>query len=74
MIGRALILIGLVLVVAGGLIFLIERAVGERGWRLPGDIVWRGDGWRIYAPLGTALLVSLILTILLNLLVWLIRR
>lgn len=33
---------------------------------LPGDIVVKRDNFTLYAPLGTMLLVSIVLTILLN--------
>ena len=33
---------------------------------LPGDIVFKRDNFTLYAPLGTMLLVSIVLTILLN--------
>ncbi|HHQ42322.1 MAG TPA: DUF2905 domain-containing protein [Chromatiales bacterium] len=38
--------------------------------RLPGDIVIERDGFRLYIPLMTSLLVSLVLTLVL----WLINR
>ena len=33
---------------------------------LPGDIVVKRDNWTIIAPIGTMIVVSLVLTILLN--------
>ncbi|WP_243664068.1 DUF2905 domain-containing protein [Rhodothermus marinus] len=41
--------------------------------RLPGDFSWEKGNFRIYFPLGTMLLVSLVLTILLNLLLRIFR-
>ena len=35
--------------------------------RLPGDIVWRRDNVTVYIPFGLMILISLILTLLLNL-------
>jgi hypothetical protein len=30
---------------------------------LPGDVTFSGEGWRFYLPLGTSLLISLLLTL-----------
>ena len=66
-VGRFLVILGLVLVVVGLLLpFLGKLGLG----RLPGDIVIERDGFRLYIPLMTSLLVSLILTLVL----WLINR
>jgi hypothetical protein len=56
--GVILALIGVVLVLAPNIPFL---------GRLPGDIRIGGDNVQVFIPLGTMLVVSLILTILLNL-------
>ena len=64
-IGRALIGIGAVLAVLGGVLVLAGRAgLG----RLPGDFSFGGEGVRVYVPLATCLLVSVIATVVLNLL------
>ncbi|MBC6982809.1 DUF2905 domain-containing protein [Caulobacter sp. 17J80-11] len=64
---RLLIALGLALVVAGLLWPWLSRlGLG----RLPGDIVLRREGFTLYVPLVTSLLVSLALTLLL----WLLRR
>jgi len=65
MLGRALVFIGLVIVVIGVGLMFAER-VPFLG-RLPGDITVRGDGWTVYAPLATSLVLSLVLTIALSL-------
>jgi hypothetical protein len=59
-VGRVVLAIGLVLVVIGGL-----AAMGVRlpFGRLPGDIVIEGERGAIYIPLGSMILVSLILTL-----------
>jgi hypothetical protein len=62
-IGRVLLLIGVVLVVVGGLAALgVKLPFG----RLPGDIAIEGERGGVYIPLGTMLLISLVLTILAN--------
>ncbi|AWR86150.1 DUF2905 domain-containing protein [Meiothermus taiwanensis] len=66
-IGRALVALGLVLVLLG-LVWLY--APGLLAWfgRLPGDIRIEREGFRFYLPLTSMLLVSLALSLLLNLL------
>ena len=66
---KILIGFGLALVVAGGLMLLMQRfGIG----RLPGDFAWKGKHGTVYLPLATSVLLSLILTLLLNL--WLRRH
>jgi hypothetical protein len=62
-IGRLLLVIGLVLVVVGGL-----AALGVRlpFGRLPGDIAIEGERGGIYIPLGTMIVISLVLTLIFN--------
>lgn len=63
-VGKMLLVFGLVLAAAGGIVLLAGRlGIG----RLPGDLVWRGDDWAVYLPLGWMVLVSVVLTVLLNL-------
>jgi hypothetical protein len=62
--GRFL-LIAAALIAVVGLVFL---AVGKGLIpRLPGDIAIERKGFRLYFPLGTSILISLVLTLLLNL-------
>jgi hypothetical protein len=65
--GRMLIYVGVVAVLIGGFFILAARVP----WfgKLPGDIVYRSEGLTIYVPIATMILVSLILTLLLNI-VW----
>jgi hypothetical protein len=59
---RFLITLGLVLVVMGALWPLLSK-IGLG--RLPGDIVIEQEGFRLYVPLATSLLVSVVLTVVL---------
>jgi hypothetical protein len=68
-VGRMLIAIGLVCVVAGVVTMLAER-VGIKLGRLPGDIAVRGKSGWFYFPVVTCVLVSLVLTLL----SWFLRR
>jgi hypothetical protein len=48
-----------------------DRALAELlGHRLPGDIAIRGEGFKVYLPLATSLLLSALLSLVL----WLLRR
>ncbi len=72
-IGRLLLLSGAALFVLG-LILIAAGRVGFPFGRLPGDIVYRRDNVTVYAPLVSCLVASVVLTLLLNLVFWLIRR
>jgi hypothetical protein len=64
---RVLIIVGAVLVVAG----LLWPYIGRLGLgRLPGDIVIEREGFRLYIPIATCLLISAVLTLLF----WLFRK
>ena len=65
--GRWLILLGIVLVILGiAWPWLAKLGLG----RLPGDFYIEREGFSFYFPLATSLIVS----ILLSLLLWLLRR
>jgi hypothetical protein len=59
---KVLIAIGLILV-AVGLVWLAGERLGLG--RLPGDIVIEREGTRIYIPLATCLIVSVLLSLVL---------
>lgn len=62
--GKVLLVAGGTIALAGGVLYLAGRlGIG----RLPGDLLWRGDGCTVYVPLGWMIVLSVVLTILLNL-------
>jgi len=63
--GRLLILFGVVSIVAG-LVLLIAPRIPWLG-HLPGDVVVQRERFTLYVPIVTSLVVSIVLTILLNL-------
>ncbi|RYU82876.1 DUF2905 domain-containing protein [Hymenobacter persicinus] len=69
-VGKMLVLAGLGLVALGAFMWLGGGSL--LGWfgRLPGDIRIARPGFRFYAPLASMLLISVVL----SLVMWLIRR
>jgi hypothetical protein len=64
-IAKFLILAGVILVLAGVAVMLVPKIpwIG----RLPGDIDVKGKNFRIYFPIVTCIILSILITILLNL-------
>ena len=71
-IGRTLIVAGLV-ILAVGLVLTFGARIPLLG-RLPGDISVQGDGWTVYAPIATSIVLSVLLTLGLSAIAWLQRR
>ena len=63
--GQFLVIIGLIIAAIGVAIWL-----GVPLGRLPGDIVIRREGFTLYLPVATCVVISLVLTVL----GWLLRR
>ncbi len=63
--GKFLIFTGLIIVIFG-VILMFAHKIPYLG-KLPGDIIIRGKTFTFYFPLVTCLLISIVLTILLNL-------
>lgn len=63
-IGRWLVIIGVGLALMGVVLLVVGRIPGLG--RLPGDILIERENLRVFIPLGTMLLLSLILTIVVN--------
>ena len=65
--GKWLVAAGALIIVIGVLVILLGR-VGL--FRLPGDFSFGGRNWRVYFPLASSVLLSLLLTLIL----WLIQH
>jgi hypothetical protein len=62
---KVLLVLAVVLAIVGGALLLALRlGVG----RIPGDFVYRSPNVTVYVPLGLMLVLSIVLTIVLNLL------
>jgi len=70
--GKWLLGAGLVLVLAGGVLWLLGRVPGLG--RLPGDITLQWGNVGCFVPIATMLLLSLLLTVVLNIVVRLLNR
>jgi uncharacterized membrane protein YkgB len=66
--GKMLIIIGVVIVIIGAALLLGPKIpwIG----RLPGDFSYKGKNFTFYFPLGTSILISIVLTLIL----WLISK
>jgi len=64
-IGRTLMFFGALLFVIG----LVLTFAGRIPWlgQLPGDIAVERENFRLYAPIGTMIVLSILLTVILNL-------
>ncbi|MFI5331071.1 MAG: DUF2905 domain-containing protein [Desulfobaccales bacterium] len=65
---RILIVLGVLLVVVGLALLLVPKIPGLG--KLPGDLVIKRENFTFYFPLGTCILISVIL----SLIFWLFRR
>ena len=70
---RVLILIGFILVFVGTLWLVFPKALGWFG-HLPGDIRVRREGFSLFIPVTSMLLASILLTLTINGLAWLVRK
>lgn len=77
--GKVFIGIGLAIAGLGVLLLLADRVPGMShlfGWigKLPGDISIKRDNFSLFFPLGTSILLSVVLSLVLYLLSWMFRR
>jgi len=59
--GRWLIIAGVVFVLAGALVVLLAKF---GFFRLPGDVEFGSKTWRVYIPITSCILISIILTVI----------
>ena len=68
--GKTLVLLGAVLAGIGGLLLLGDRFPSLRLGRLPGDLSVERDGFRLYVPIATSVVISVVVSVVL----WLVGR
>lgn len=77
--GRLLIGLGVAVALVGGLLLLADRIPGVNhllSWmgKLPGDIFIKRDNFSFFFPLGTSIVLSVVLSLVFYLLSWIFRR
>jgi DUF2905 family protein len=60
--GRLLLIFGVLIALIGGALMLFGR------FHLPGDFTFRSGGVTVYVPIATSIILSIVLTVALNLL------
>jgi hypothetical protein len=65
--GRLLIGLGLLLLIVGAIVMFLGK-LGLPLGRLPGDVSYRGKNMSIYFPIGTSILLSIVLSLIFYLL------
>ncbi len=68
-VARLLVKLGVVLIAVGGLVYLLGR-LGISFGSMPGDLTWRRKNVTVFFPIGTSILLSVLLTLLF----WLLSR
>lgn len=66
--GKILVIVGIIFSIIGGVI-LIGGKFGLG--KLPGDIFWRKGNFTFYFPLATSIILSILLTAILN---WIVKK
>jgi len=62
--GKIIIIFGIILVIVG-VVLLFSSKIPLIG-KLPGDILIKRDGFTFYFPIATSIIISIILTIIIN--------
>ena len=71
--GKWIVLLGLGLAAVGVIIWLAGK-IGVPFGSLPGDIRVDRPGFSFHFPLATGIIISIVVTLLLNILLWFYRR
>jgi len=70
--GKWIMIIGVCFLLVGALVYFFHDKLHWIG-RLPGDIRIEKENFRVYIPITTMILFSLLLTVVLRLIRWIIR-
>ena len=67
--GKILLGFGVLMVLLGAILLIAGNLSGKVPWlgRLPGDIYIERGSWTFYFPLGTSVVISIVLTLLFSL-------
>ena len=70
--GKILLIVGGIIIILG-LLLIFGQHIPFFG-KLPGDITIKKDDFTFYFPVVTFILLSVVLTIIINVIIWLIRK
>ena len=60
--GKAILVAGVCIAALGGVLYVLGRlGLGK----LPGDLSFGGRNWRVYLPIGTCIILSIVLSLVL---------
>lgn len=65
---KILVLLGGAFLLAGGVVYLLSR-LNLNFNRLPGNFVYSGENMTIYLPCAASIVISILLTVLLNIII-----
>ena len=57
--GKIIFTVGLIISLIGLLVLLLNKLGLPR---IPGDLHFKGENWNVYIPIGTSIVISLLLT------------
>jgi len=70
---KILVLVGGVFILAGGVVYLLSR-LNININRVPGNFVYNGENVTVYIPCATMILISILLTVILNVIIRMINK
>jgi hypothetical protein len=73
-IGRAMLVIGIIVAVLGGLLMLVGNLPFFKNLgSLPGDIRIQGEGFSCFIPVVSMIIISIVLTVVINIIIRLLK-
>ena len=70
---KILVLVGCVFILAGGVVYLLSR-LNINFNRMPGNFVYNGENVTVYIPCATMILISILLTVILNVIIRMLNK
>jgi hypothetical protein len=70
---KILVLLGGVFILAGGIVYLLSK-LNINFNRMPGNFVYSGENVTVYIPCAAMILISILLTVILNVIIRMINK
>ena len=70
--GKIVLIFAFILLLTGSFLYFFGKVLGIR--EMPGDIRYKRDGLSVYFPLGASIIISILLTIILNIMFLILRN